>query len=89
MSRIHRPLRPASVLSMMIVDDVIISNYLRFCVNCWHLAKTCFSKFLHLMSDGAKQNIDCRRSYMAFYILSDNRGINAIGLTFVVQMLTC
>ena len=36
------------------------------------LQKRVSVKFLHLMSDGAKQNIDCRRSYMAFYILSDN-----------------
>ena len=41
------------------------------------------------MSDGAKQKIDCRRSYMAFYILSDNTRNYAIGLTFVVEMLTC
>ena len=46
-----------------------------FRVNCWHLAKTCFSKVFNLMSEGSKQKIDCRRSYMAFYVLSDNRGI--------------
>ena len=53
------------------------------------LQKRVLVKLLHLMSDGAKQKIDCRRSYMAFYILSDNTRNYAIGLTFVVEMLTC
>jgi len=39
------------------------------------LQKRVLVKFLHLMSEGSKQKIDCRRSYMAFYVLSDNRGI--------------
>jgi len=34
------------------------------------LQKRVLVKFLHLMSDGAKQKIDCRRSYMAFYIIA-------------------
>ena len=36
------------------------------------------------MSDGAKQKIDCRGSYMTVYIMRNY----TIGL-FVVQMLTC
>ena len=48
------------------------------------LQKRLLVKFLHVMSEGSKQKIDCRRSYMAFYVLSDNRW-----MTFVVQMLTC
>jgi len=39
------------------------------------LQKRVLVKFLHLMSEGSKQKIDCRRSYMAFYVLSDYRGI--------------
>jgi len=39
------------------------------------LKKVVLLKFLHLMSDGAKLKIDCRRRYMAFYILSDNTRI--------------